>query len=68
MKGTAKGLTDKAEADFSTATRELKAPESPNFDAVCFHAQQYHHPTPRTLARVTGAFRLRIRWWVNLRL
>jgi HEPN domain-containing protein len=40
MKGTAKEWTDKAEADFSTATRELKALESPNFDAVCFHAQQ----------------------------
>ena len=40
MKGTAKEWADKAEADFSTADRELKAPESPNFDAVCFHAQQ----------------------------
>jgi HEPN domain-containing protein len=40
MKGTAKEWTDKAEADFSTAARELKALESPNFDAVCFHAQQ----------------------------
>jgi HEPN domain-containing protein len=40
MKGTAKEWADKAEADYSTAVRELKAPESPNFDAVCFHAQQ----------------------------
>ena len=40
MKGTAKEWTAKAEADFSTAARELKAAESPNFDAVCFHAQQ----------------------------
>ena len=40
MKGTAKEWIDKAEADFSTAARELKAVESPNFDAVCFHAQQ----------------------------
>jgi HEPN domain-containing protein len=40
MKGTAKEWTVKAEADYSTATRELKAAESPNFDAVCFHAQQ----------------------------
>ena len=40
MKGTAKEWADKAEADFSTATRELQAPDSPNFDAVCFHAQQ----------------------------
>lgn len=40
MKGTAREWTDKAEADFSTASRELLAPDSPNFDAVCFHAQQ----------------------------
>ncbi len=40
MKGTAKEWMDKAEADFSTAARELNAVESPNFDAVCFHAQQ----------------------------
>jgi len=40
MKGTAKEWAAKAEADFSTATRELQAPESPNFDAVCFQAQQ----------------------------
>jgi HEPN domain-containing protein len=40
MKGTAKEWTAKAEADYSTATREIKAPETPNFDAVCFHAQQ----------------------------
>ncbi|OHB62857.1 MAG: hypothetical protein A2Y76_03280 [Planctomycetes bacterium RBG_13_60_9] len=30
----------KAEGDFATATREMAAPENPNFDAVCFHAQQ----------------------------
>jgi HEPN domain-containing protein len=40
MNGTVKEWAAKAEADFSTATRELKAAESPNFDAVCFHAQQ----------------------------
>ncbi|MGO8786295.1 MAG: HEPN domain-containing protein [Terriglobia bacterium] len=40
MKGTTKEWTDKAEADFSTAARELKALDTPNFDAVCFHAQQ----------------------------
>jgi HEPN domain-containing protein len=40
MNGTVKEWVAKAEADYSTATRELKAVESPNFDAVCFHAQQ----------------------------
>jgi HEPN domain-containing protein len=31
---------EKAEGDFITATRELRARKAPNFDAVCFHAQQ----------------------------
>ena len=30
----------KAEGDFATARRELKAIDQPNYDAVCFHAQQ----------------------------
>lgn len=31
---------DKAEGDFATATREMRARQAPNYDAVCFHAQQ----------------------------
>ncbi len=31
---------DKAEGDPATATRELGATDRPNYDAVCFHAQQ----------------------------
>lgn len=31
---------EKAEGDFVTAGRELKARNSPNYDAVCFHSQQ----------------------------
>jgi HEPN domain-containing protein len=31
---------EKAEGDFNTAIRELRARKAPNFDAVCFHAQQ----------------------------
>lgn len=30
----------KAEGDFITAGRELRARKSPNYDAVCFHCQQ----------------------------
>jgi HEPN domain-containing protein len=30
----------KAEGDFSTARRELRARRHPNYDAACFHAQQ----------------------------
>jgi HEPN domain-containing protein len=30
----------KAEGDFTTAGRELRARSKPNYDAVCFHCQQ----------------------------
>ena len=30
----------KAEGDFLTAHREFRARKAPNYDAVCFHAQQ----------------------------
>lgn len=31
---------DKAEGDYATAQRELSTAEGPNYDAICFHAQQ----------------------------
>lgn len=31
---------DKAEGDYAVAKRELRARTRPNYDAVCFHAQQ----------------------------
>lgn len=31
---------DKAEGDFHTACREVRARKSPNYDAACFHCQQ----------------------------
>ena len=40
MKEVVRECKSKAEGDFLTAGRELKAEEAPNFDAVCFHAQQ----------------------------
>src|SRR5215510_9514451 len=30
----------KAEGDYLTASREIRARKSPNYDAVCFHCQQ----------------------------
>src|SRR6184192_957596 len=30
----------KAEGDFATAQREIRARKSPNYDSACFHAQQ----------------------------
>jgi len=40
MNGTVEEWIAKAEGDYATASRELQAAVSPNFDAVCFHAQQ----------------------------
>ena len=31
---------EKAEGDYATARREIRARRRPNYDAVCFHAQQ----------------------------
>lgn len=31
---------EKAEGDYATARRELRARKSPNYDAACFHTQQ----------------------------
>ncbi|MEW6657544.1 MAG: HEPN domain-containing protein [Thermodesulfobacteriota bacterium] len=40
MNATVKEWLEKAEKDYATARRELAAQEDPNYDAVCFHAQQ----------------------------
>jgi HEPN domain-containing protein len=40
MKPVVAEWVEKAEGDFATAGRELRARKSPNYDAVCFHSQQ----------------------------
>jgi HEPN domain-containing protein len=40
MNKVVKEWRDKAQGDYATAQRELNAPQNPNYDAVCFHAQQ----------------------------
>jgi HEPN domain-containing protein len=40
MKPLAAEWVAKAEGDFLTAGRELAAADRPNYDGVCFHAQQ----------------------------
>jgi len=40
MNGTVKEWISKAEGDYATAARELRATESANYDAACFHAEQ----------------------------
>jgi len=40
MKLLTREWIDKAEGDFATASREIRVRKFPNYDAVCFHAQQ----------------------------
>jgi HEPN domain-containing protein len=40
MKPLTREWIDKAEGDFATARREIRIRKAPNYDAVCFHAQQ----------------------------
>jgi HEPN domain-containing protein len=44
----------KAEGDFTTAERELSVTVAPNFDAVCFHAQQCAEKYLKALLIVRG--------------
>lgn len=40
LKPLVKEWVEKAEGDYATAQRELRVRKNPNYDAVCFHAQQ----------------------------
>ena len=40
MKPLTREWVRKAEGDYATAAREMRARKSPNYDAACFHAQQ----------------------------
>ena len=40
MKPLTREWVEKAEGDFQTAQREMRARKSPNFDSATFHAQQ----------------------------
>ena len=46
---------DKAEGDFATAQRELRARRSPNYDAACFHAQQCAEKYLKALLQELGS-------------
>jgi HEPN domain-containing protein len=40
MRALTREWIEKAEGDFRTANREMRAQRAPNYDAVCFHSQQ----------------------------
>ncbi len=49
MNGTVKEWLAKGERDYQTARREFEVGDSPNYDAVCFHAQQCIEKTMKGL-------------------
>jgi HEPN domain-containing protein len=57
MNDTTREWFTKAEADCRTAERELAALEAPNFDAVCFHAQQCVEKTMKGILLVRESSR-----------
>ena len=46
---------EKAEADYATARRELRARKFPNYDAACFHAQQMAEKYLKACLQENGA-------------
>lgn len=46
---------DKANGDLRTARREYRARKAPNFDAVCFHAQQTAEKCLKAMLQENGA-------------
>ena len=56
MNATVKEWLDKAEKDFATARREFQVTEDPNYDAVCFHAQQCIEKLMKALLIRLGVF------------
>lgn len=63
-------LTDewiaKAEADLLTARREYRARKNPNFDAVCFHAQQAVEKYLKAVLQESGAMIPRVHSLIEL--
>lgn len=47
---------EKAEGDFITAQRELRARKYPNYDAACFHAQQCAEKYLKARLQEAGVF------------
>jgi HEPN domain-containing protein len=45
----------KAEGDFATAGREVRARKQPNYDAACFHAQQAAEKYLKAILQESGA-------------
>jgi HEPN domain-containing protein len=47
---------EKAEGDWRTSARELRARRHPNYDAVCFHAQQAAEKYLKAFLQENGTF------------
>ena len=66
MNSTVEEWVAKADADFATAGREIKARRRPNLDAVCFHAQQSVEKLMKALLAHLGTVPPRIHDLVHL--
>jgi len=66
MNGVVREWVEKAEADYGMAQRELSAPERPNFDGICFHAQQCIEKLMKDLLIHVGVLPLRTHNLVSL--
>ena len=67
MNGTVREWIDKGEADFATAQREIAVQDNPNWDAVCFHAQQCIEKLMKAAVIHLGAVPPKTHDLVNLR-
>ena len=56
MKPLTREWTAKAEAEYASALRELRARKAPNHDAACFHAQQCAEKYMKALLQEAGIF------------
>ena len=54
MKPLTREWVNKAEGDYATAAREMRARKSPNYDAACFHAQQCVEKYLKALLQESG--------------
>ncbi len=64
MKLLTREWIDKSEGDFATASREIRVRKSPNYDAVCFHAQQCAEKYLKALLQESEIpFGKTIIWW-----
>lgn len=67
MKPAVAEWVSKAEGDFATAGREIRARKFPNYDAVCFHCQQCAEKYPKAVLQVNNKHIPKIHFLLELK-